>query len=109
LKYEFKPSFDKTFKKLDPVRKKRVLEAISLLIDFFETGEKTKGLGLKHLREKFCEIRIDINNRIIFTLEEDTVGFVIVGSRDEIRKFLKSIQPGFYYMNKRKNIKSYVS
>ena len=91
MKYEFKPSFDKTFRKLDPVRKERVLGAVSHLIDFFETGEKTKGLGLKHLREIFWEVRIDIRDRIIFAIEGDTIGFIIVGSHDEIKKFLRGI------------------
>lgn len=91
MKYEYKPSFDKTFKRLPPDRKKRVSEAISFLVDFFETGEKTKGLGLKHLRGNFWEIRADIKDRIIFTLEGSTVGFVIVGNHDEIRRFLKSV------------------
>ncbi|MCL5985834.1 MAG: hypothetical protein M1371_04620 [Actinobacteria bacterium] len=90
MKYEFKPSFDKTLRKLDSVRKERVLEAVSHLIDFFETGEKTKGLGLKHLRENFWEVRIDIRDRIVFAIEGDTIGFVVVGSHDEIKKFLKN-------------------
>ena len=91
MKYEFKSSFDKTFKKLELNRKKKVMQAVSLLIDFFEIGKKAKGLGLKHLREDFWEIRVNIKDRIIFTLKEETVGFVIVGSHDEIKRFLKSI------------------
>jgi mRNA-degrading endonuclease YafQ of YafQ-DinJ toxin-antitoxin module len=91
MKYEFKSSFDKTFKKLDLNRKNRVMQTVSLLIDFFEIGKKAKGLGLKHLREDFWEVRIDIKERILFTLKEETVGFVIVGNHDEIIRFLKSI------------------
>ena len=91
MKYEFKSSFDKTFKKLELNRKEKVMQAVSLLIDFFEIGKKTKGLGLKHLREDFWEIRVNIKDRIIFTLKEETVGFVIVGNHDEIKRFLKSI------------------
>jgi mRNA-degrading endonuclease YafQ of YafQ-DinJ toxin-antitoxin module len=91
MKYEYKSSFDKTFQKLELNRKEKVIQAVSLLIDFFEFGKKAKGLGLKHLRGDFGEIRVDIRDRIIFTLEEDTVGFVIVGCHDEIKRFLKSI------------------
>ncbi|OQA22485.1 MAG: hypothetical protein BWY60_00222 [Actinobacteria bacterium ADurb.Bin346] len=51
MKYEYKPSFDKTFKKMESIRKEKALIAVSQLIDFFEMGVKSKGLGLKHLRE----------------------------------------------------------
>ena len=91
MKYEYKPSFDKTFKKLDLNRKEKVIQAVSPLVDFFETGKKAKGLGLKHLRGNFWEIRADIKDRIIFTLDGDVVAFVIVGSHDEIKRFLKNV------------------
>ena len=91
MNYEFKPSFDKTFRKLDPDRRERVLGAVSHLIDYFETRVKTRGLGLKHLREKIWEVRIDIKDRVIFAIEGDTIGFLIVGSHDEIKEFLKNI------------------
>ena len=91
MKYEFKSSFDKTFKRLELIRKKRVMNAVSLLIDFFDTGKKAKGLGLKHLRENFWEVRADIKDRILFTLKEELVSFVIVGDHDEIKRFLKNL------------------
>jgi mRNA-degrading endonuclease YafQ of YafQ-DinJ toxin-antitoxin module len=91
MEYEFKPSFDKTFKKLELNSKKKVMHAVSLLIDFFEIGNKAKGLGLKHLRDDFWEVRVNIKGRIIFALNEETVSFLIVGSHDEIKRFLKSI------------------
>jgi len=92
VRYEYKPSFDKTFKKLSKERKTRVLKAIFALIDYFEIGERTEGLGLKHLRGDFWEIRADIKDRIIFALIDDSVSFVIVGSHDEIRRFLKNLK-----------------
>lgn len=73
-------------------RKKKVTEAILLLIDFFETGKKTRGLGLKNLRGDFWEIRVSLKDRIIFVLRDNTVSFVIVGTHDEIRRFLKTIK-----------------
>ncbi|MBM3705653.1 MAG: hypothetical protein FJW66_03910 [Actinobacteria bacterium] len=91
MRYEFKPSFDKTFKKLPSVRKLKVEEALTSLIDFFETGKKTKGLGLKNLRKEFWEIRSGINDRVIFTLSQGKVSFIITGTHDEIKRFLKAI------------------
>ena len=89
MKYEYKSSFDKTLKKLELERKIKVKETISQLIDFFETGRRARGLGLKHLKGSFWEVRIDIKDRIIFTLEKDMVSFIVTGNHDEIKRFLK--------------------
>jgi len=91
MKYEYKPSFDKTFKKMESIRREKASSAVSELIDFFETGKKPKGLGLKHLKDPFWEIRFNIRDRIIFSLEDDTVSFIIAGNHDEIKRFLKRI------------------
>jgi mRNA-degrading endonuclease YafQ of YafQ-DinJ toxin-antitoxin module len=91
MNYGYKSSFDKTFQNLELDRKEKVAQAVSLLIDFFETGKKARGLGLKHLREDFWEIRVNIKDRIIFTIEKNKIVFVIVGSHDEIKRFLKTI------------------
>ena len=89
MKYEYKPSFDKTFRKMKSISKKKASSAISELIDFFETGKKPGGLGLKHLKDIFWEIRFNIRDRIIFSLENDTVSFIIAGNHNEIKIFLK--------------------
>ena len=53
MRYERKPSFTDTFKKLSGARKGKAKGAIASLLIFFETGEKTKGLGLKKLRKDY--------------------------------------------------------
>ena len=91
MRYEYKSSFDKAFKKLGLNRQEKVIDAISVLIDFFENRKKAKGLGLKNLRENYWEIRVNVKDRIIFTLEKDKVAFIIAGDRDEIKKYLGNI------------------
>ena len=91
MRYEYKSSFDEVFKKLGLSRQEKVIDAISILIDFFENRKKAKGLGLKNLRENYWEIRVNVKDRIIFTLEKDKVAFIIVGNHDEIKKFLRNI------------------
>jgi len=90
MRYEYKSSFDKVFKKLGLNRQEEVIDTISILMDFFENRKKAKGLGLKNLRENYWEIRVNVKDRIIFTLEKDIVAFIIVGNHDEIKKFLRS-------------------
>lgn len=47
MKFEYKPSFDRTFKKLEQIQKKQASEAIFSLIDFFDTGKKQMGWVLR--------------------------------------------------------------
>jgi len=91
MQYQYKTSFAQTIKKLTAPRKIKVKEAIQKLVIFFETGQKTKGLGLKKLQRDFWELRIDLKERIIFRLKGDLVEFVVTGSHDEIKHYLKSI------------------
>jgi mRNA-degrading endonuclease YafQ of YafQ-DinJ toxin-antitoxin module len=81
MRYEYKSSFDKVFKKLGLNRQEEVIDTISILIDFFENRKQVKGLGLKNLKENYWEIRVNVKDRIIFTLEKDIVSFIIVGTR----------------------------
>ena len=91
MRYQYKPSFVQTIKKLTPQRKTKVKETIQNLVIFFETGQKTTGLGLKKLRKNFWELRIDLKERVIFRLRDDLVEFVITGSHDEIKRYLKNL------------------
>ncbi|MDI6815998.1 MAG: hypothetical protein QME41_02240 [Actinomycetota bacterium] len=89
MNYEYKSSFERMFKKLEPGVKIRVVDAIFSLIDFFETGQRTVGFGLKQLRGDFWEIRVDLKIRVLFVFESDTVSFIVVGTHDDISKFLR--------------------
>jgi hypothetical protein len=76
MNYEYKSSFDRTFKKMQTIRKKKAIDAISQLIDFFETSTKAQGLGLKNLKDIFWEIRFSLKDRIIFSVENNEVSFI---------------------------------
>lgn len=91
MKFEYKPSFDRTFKKLEQIQKKQVSEAIFSLIDFFDTGKKPNGLGLKNLRKDFWEIRCSKGIRVLFKFEDDKISFIIVGNHNDIKNYLKRI------------------
>ncbi len=91
MEYRLNPSFKRTLKKIPSKRKEKVKESIQKLVIFFETGEKTKGLGLKKLPYRFWEIRTDIRDRILFRVKENRVEFVIVGDHQEIKRYLRNI------------------
>ncbi|MBU1261993.1 hypothetical protein KKG61_09295 [bacterium] len=89
MEYEQKPSFIESLKTLPQDRKEKVKEAIKKLVIFFETGEKSQGLGLKKIRKNFWEIRTNIKDRILFRVKNGVVEFIIVGKHDDIRRCLK--------------------
>ena len=89
MRFRYFASFDRSFKKLSPERRLKVAEAIEVFLDFCETGIRPSGLGLKKLHKDFWEIRDGLYTRVIFLLEKECVSFVLVGSHDEIRRFLR--------------------
>lgn len=90
MRFEPLPSYQRSFKKLDPAIKDKVKEAVNKYVDFFEGGHKPKGLGLKRLSQHIWEIRVDLKMRVMFRLEGDLVQWGLVGNHDDIKRFLKN-------------------
>ena len=90
MRFEFKPSFDKSVKSLPPRDKQEIKELCKNLIDVL-SGKKvlSKGLGLRNLRKNYWEIRKGLKLRIIFHWQDDFVEFLLAGSHDDIKRFLK--------------------
>jgi mRNA-degrading endonuclease RelE of RelBE toxin-antitoxin system len=90
MKYEFKSSFDRSVKSLPSEKKQEVKELCIALIDVL-SGEKelSVGLGLKNLRKNFWEIRKGLKLRILFRWRTDHVEFVLAGTHEEIKRYLK--------------------
>ena len=91
MNYYFKPSFARSFKKMDPLKQRQVFEAIEALKTILEEKQRLEGLGLKQLSKKIWEIRSTLKDRILFTFKKDTITFILVGNHDDVVKFLKSI------------------
>jgi mRNA-degrading endonuclease RelE of RelBE toxin-antitoxin system len=90
VKYEFKPSFDRSVKSLPVNTKKEIKELCRSLIDVLSGNSAlSKGLGLKNLRRNYWEIRKGLKLRIIFRQQDDLVEFLLAGSHDDIKRFQK--------------------
>ncbi len=90
MNIEYKPSFIKSIKSLSKPNKEVVFDLCEALIDTLEQSKaSSKGLGLKRLRKNFWEIRKGIKTRVIFRWQKDYLEFILVGSHDDIKKFLK--------------------
>lgn len=84
-------SFLRIFKKLPIQQQNNIGNAISGLVLCLEKKTQIPScFDLKKLAKDFREIRIGLDLRILFTIEQDTINFVFVGSHDEIKRYLKT-------------------
>ncbi len=89
MRFESLASYERSLKKLDAEIKNKVKTAVNKCVDFFEGGHRPKGLGLRRLSKHIWEIRVDLKIRVVFRLERDLVQLGLVGSHDDIKRFLK--------------------
>ena len=92
MRFEFKPSFERSIKSFPPPEKSEIKEAAAQLIDILSRDRQIhQGLGLKRLRDDFWELRKGIKARILFRWQGDLVEFVLAGNHDDVKRFLKNI------------------
>jgi len=92
ITYEFKPSFNRTIKSLSPGKKQEITSLAKHLIKLLSQGQRlSKGMGLTRLRGNYWEIRSTTKERILFHYNKNEVDFVLVGSHDQVKKFLKNL------------------
>ncbi|MDD5223422.1 MAG: hypothetical protein PHE84_05475 [bacterium] len=82
-------SFDRSFAGLEPDLKEKVTQAIDAIFRYFETTEKTAGLGLRKLRDPYWEIRVGLRTRIFFSLANGVLTLILVGDHASIKKYLR--------------------
>lgn len=82
--------FLRTFKRLDRQRQQAAIEAVQSFLTYLEERKQLpSGLGLKKLAKTYWEIRTTLADRIVFEWLEDQVAFRLVGSHDDVRRFLR--------------------
>ena len=91
MKFEFKPSFDRSVKAFHDREKEEIKAlAIQLIEMLSRDREIHKGIGLKRLRGNFWEARKGLKTRILFRWDGELVEFVLAGNHDDVRRFLKA-------------------
>ena len=92
MRFEFKPSFEDSLKSL-PVKDKQEIKQVALqLIDILSRDRFIhKGIGLKKLKADYWEVRHGLKTRIIMRWQKDLVEFILAGSHDDIKRYLKRI------------------
>lgn len=92
MRIEFKSSFERSIKALNPDDKQEIKNVTADLIDILSMDKPLhEGLGLKRLQGPYWEVRKGLRVRILFRWQKDLVEFVLAGNHEDIRRFLKSI------------------
>ena len=90
MRVTYLTSFLRLFDDLTKERQLEVSNLVSDLINLFVKRETpVKGLGLKKLRRNLWEVRLGLKQRILFKLEADNLIFIILGTNEDIRRFLR--------------------
>ncbi len=92
MRFEFKPSFDRSVKSLHGREKDEVKEIAMQTIDILSQDRIIhKGIGLKRLKGNYWEIRKGLKARILFRWESNLVEFILTGDHNDIKRYLKNI------------------
>ena len=93
MRFEFKPSFDRSLKSLRP-REKQELKLVALQALDIVSQDRViyKGIGLKRLKGDYWEVRKGLKTRILFRWESDLVEFVFAGDHNDIKRYLTNIK-----------------
>ena len=91
MQVSYAPAFLRLLGKLDPPVKASVKHAVGKVIDFYEGGRKGTGLGVKRLRGDLWEARAGLRIRVIYSLSGDQLHFILAGSHDDVRNFLRQL------------------
>ena len=91
MRFEFKPSFERSIKALIPTDKQEIKNIAVYLVDILSKDRPLhQGVGLKRLRGPYWEVHRGIKTRILFRWEGDLIEFILAGNHDDIRRFLRN-------------------
>jgi len=92
MRFEFKPSFDRSVKSFRGREKEEIKQVALQVIDILSQDRVIhKGIGLKRLKGDFWEIRRGFKARILFRWERDLVEFILAGDHNDIKRYLRNI------------------
>lgn len=89
MKFRYLSSFDRSFKRLPKEKQAKVRTALESFLDFYKSGIRPEELGIKKLRKRYWEIRAGLHIRIIFSVKKDLITFVLTGTHNDIKQFLR--------------------
>jgi len=89
MRYAYQPSFLETTRGLSKDRAAKLLKTIEKFQNAMESQQWPRGLGITHLRAEYFEFRVDIHLRVVCHRSGDLIQYVLCGSHDQVKRFLK--------------------
>jgi mRNA-degrading endonuclease RelE of RelBE toxin-antitoxin system len=91
LGIEITSRFRSAARNLPVERQEQVAQALDQLSRKFGQPHLHDGLGVRRLKGHYFEFRIGRDTRVIFTLVGSTATLRMIGSHDDVRKYLRNI------------------
>ena len=91
LGIEFSARFKAQARALRAERRQLVAHAVDALSESFGKPHLHSGLGIRRLRGHVFEFRADRDTSIVFVLEGSTASLLLVGSHDDVRRFVRNL------------------
>ena len=91
MRFAYQPSFLDTTRHLSRVPASKLLKSIEKFQHAIEGRQWPQGLGITHLRDDYFEFRVDIQTRVIYRRAGDLIQYILYGSHDQVRRFLKTL------------------
>ena len=91
MRFAYQPSFLDTTRQLSHAQATKCLSAIEKFQQAIEGRQWPAGLAITHLRNDYFEFRVDIHIRVIYRRSDDLIQYVLYGSHDQIRRFLRTL------------------
>ena len=91
MRFVYQPSFLDTTRQLSHTQATKLLKAIEKFQHATESQQWPQGLAITHLRGDYFEFRVDIHMRVTYRRAGDLIQYVLYGSHDQVRRFLKAL------------------
>ncbi len=97
MRFEYASRFERSLRRLTPQNRIKTAETIEQIIQYCETQHAPEGLGLRKLFTHsglggVFEARVSLALRLLFTIYENVVTFVMVGNHDDVRQFIRNVR-----------------
>ena len=89
MKIETTRQYDRGFESLPSSLQEHVIEAIPDLVAAF--GKPHAHRGLRKLGGHLYEFRVGLGWRLVFRHDGDTLFFLLIGTHDDVRRFIRSL------------------
>lgn len=87
--FVIKAGFQRAYDQLSRDQQALVKKSLRLFQHYLHTGDAPSGLGLKKLGDGVYEFRIGLALRAVSIEEGPLFALVLLGSHDQVRRFLK--------------------